>query len=145
MALSLSGTTGIVTGNIAALQVTTATIADANITAAKLNGAQSGSAPIYGARAWVNYNGSNNSIRASGNVTSVTDNGTGLFRVNFNVAMSDQEYNLTCSGMRPNFVDPGIVGNAGSSPIQTTYTDIACHTDGGSKEDFPIVCVTITR
>jgi len=37
MALSLSGTTGIVTGNIAALQVTTATIADANVTPGKLS------------------------------------------------------------------------------------------------------------
>jgi len=36
MALNLSGTTGIVTGNIAALQVTTATIADLNVTTAKL-------------------------------------------------------------------------------------------------------------
>ena len=37
MPLSLSGTTGIVTGNIAALQVTTATIADANVTPGKLS------------------------------------------------------------------------------------------------------------
>jgi len=37
MALSLSGTTGIVTGNIAALQVTTATIANANVTPGKLS------------------------------------------------------------------------------------------------------------
>ena len=36
MALNLSGTTGIVTGNIAALQVTTATIADSNVTTAKI-------------------------------------------------------------------------------------------------------------
>ena len=36
MALNLSGTTGIVTGNIAALQVTTATIADNNVTTAKI-------------------------------------------------------------------------------------------------------------
>ena len=36
MALSLSGTTGIVTGNIAALQVTTATIADLSVTTGKL-------------------------------------------------------------------------------------------------------------
>jgi hypothetical protein len=36
MPLSLSGTTGIVTGNIAALQVTTATIADNNVTTAKI-------------------------------------------------------------------------------------------------------------
>jgi hypothetical protein len=37
MALSLSGTTGIVTSNIAALQVTTATIADNNVTPGKLS------------------------------------------------------------------------------------------------------------
>ena len=37
MALNLSGTTGIVTGNIAALQVTTATIADLNVTPGKLS------------------------------------------------------------------------------------------------------------
>ena len=37
MALSLSGTTGIVTGNIAALQVTTATIANNNVTPGKLS------------------------------------------------------------------------------------------------------------
>ena len=32
-------------------------LADAGITAAKLDGAQTGSAPIYGCRAWVNFNG----------------------------------------------------------------------------------------
>ena len=37
MALSLSGTTGIVTANIAASNITTATIADANVTPGKLS------------------------------------------------------------------------------------------------------------
>ena len=37
--------------------VTAAKIADGTITAAKFNGAQSGSAPIFGCRAWVNFNG----------------------------------------------------------------------------------------
>ena len=37
MALNLSGTTGIVTGNIAASNITTATIADANVTPGKLS------------------------------------------------------------------------------------------------------------
>jgi hypothetical protein len=36
MPLSLSGTTGIVTGNIAPLNITTATIADSNVTTAKI-------------------------------------------------------------------------------------------------------------
>jgi hypothetical protein len=41
----------------AAITVTTANVVDASITAAKLNGAQTGSAPIYGCRAWVNFDG----------------------------------------------------------------------------------------
>src|SRR6056300_295252 len=38
----------------------------------------------YGCRAWVNFNGSGTlAIRSSGNVSSVTDNGTGDYTVNF--------------------------------------------------------------
>jgi hypothetical protein len=81
------------TAKIQTNAVTTDKIADANITAAKLNGAQSGSAPIYGARAWVNFNGTGTvAIRASGNVSSITDNGTGEYTVNFTTAMSDTNY-----------------------------------------------------
>ena len=79
--------------------VTTDKIADANITAAKLNGAQSGSAPIYGARAWVNFNGTGTvAIRASGNVSSITDNGTGDYTVNFTTAMPDANYAVVATG-----------------------------------------------
>lgn len=46
--------------------VTTAKIADANITAPKLNGAQTGTAPVYGIRAWANFNSTANT-NATGN------------------------------------------------------------------------------
>ena len=53
----------------------------------------SGSAPSYSARAWVNFDGSGAvSIRASGNVSSITDNGTGYYTVNFTTAMPDTNY-----------------------------------------------------
>lgn len=53
----------------------------------------SGSAPIYACRAWVNFNGSGTvSIRSSGNVTSVTDNGVGDYIINFTTAMQDTNY-----------------------------------------------------
>jgi hypothetical protein len=52
-----------------------------------------GSAPYYGARAWVNFNGTGTvAIRASVNVTSITDNGTGDYTVNFTTAMPDADY-----------------------------------------------------
>jgi hypothetical protein len=41
----------------AAITVTTANVVDASVTPAKLSGAQTGTAPIYGVRAWVNING----------------------------------------------------------------------------------------
>ena len=50
-------------------------------------------ATAYGCRAWVNFNGTGTvSIRGSGNVSSITDNGTGNYTVNFTTAMSDANY-----------------------------------------------------
>ena len=56
----------------------------------------SGSAPVYACRAWVNFNGTTSpgTIRASGNVSSVTRNGTGNYNVNFTTAMPDANYAL---------------------------------------------------
>ena len=56
----------------------------------------SGSAPSYSARAWVNFNGTGTvAIRASGNVTSITDNGTGDYTVNITTALTDVNYAVT--------------------------------------------------
>jgi hypothetical protein len=50
-------------------------------------------ATAYGCRAWVNFNGTGTpAIRASGNVSSITDNGTGDYTVNFTTAMPDANY-----------------------------------------------------
>jgi hypothetical protein len=51
----------------------------------------------YSCRAWVNFNGTGTvAIRASGNVSSITDGGTGTYTINFTTAMSDVNY--TASG-----------------------------------------------
>ena len=47
------------------------------------------------AKAWVNFNGTGTvAIRASYNVTSITDNGTGAYTVNFSTAMPDANYSV---------------------------------------------------
>lgn len=47
----------------------------------------------YKCRAWVNFNGTGTvAIRASGNVSSITDNGTGKYTVNFTTALQDTSY-----------------------------------------------------
>ncbi len=77
------GGNGNTTGNVVSSQV-----ADAfNAT---------GSAPLYACRAWVNFNGNGTvAIRASGNVSSITDNGTGDYTVNFTTAMPDANYAIS--------------------------------------------------
>jgi hypothetical protein len=59
---------------------------------------QSGSAPYFGVRAWVNFNGTGTvSIRASGNVSSVTDNNTGDYTINFTTAMPNANFAVSAS------------------------------------------------
>jgi len=61
----------------------------------------SGSAPVYAARAWVNFNGTGTvAIRASGNVSSITDRGTGTYQVNLTTAMPDGNYVVSALGRR---------------------------------------------
>jgi hypothetical protein len=99
-----SGTWGInITGNAAtATSATSASTAAAcsgnSLTATQLTSA-GGSAPSYSARAWVNFNGTGVvTIRANGNVSSITDNGTGNYTVNFTTAMADADYAALVSG-----------------------------------------------
>ena len=142
----------IIAADIAAGAVTTAKVADANITAAKLDGAQSGSAPIYAARAWVNFNGTSTvAIRASGNVSSITDNGTGQFVVNFSTAMPDANYSVvgsagsaTSAASDNAFAHLHIKNNtstalqSGSVAVHTGYQD-------GNVTDYPVNTVAIFR
>ena len=72
----------------------TGTMATAESTLAQFNA--SGSAPVYACRAWVNFNGTGTvAIRASGNVSSITDHGTGEYTVNFSIALPDRDYTFT--------------------------------------------------
>jgi hypothetical protein len=62
----------------------------------KFNSGYGSAATAYGCRAWVNFNGTGTvAIRASGNVSSITDNGTGNYTVNFTTAMPDANYAAT--------------------------------------------------
>jgi uncharacterized protein (AIM24 family) len=101
------------------------------VTAPLLNGAQTGSAAIYGVRAWVNFNGTGTvAIRGSGNVSSITDNGTGDYTVNFTTAMPDANYAIGLSGSAGNGegftgqqnvnLDPNVAPTASACGIRTS-------------------------
>jgi hypothetical protein len=116
------------------------------VTAASLDGTQNGSAPIYGARAWVNFNGTGTvAIRASGNVSSITDNGTGDYTVNFTTAMPDANYCAVSQASRDNnsgfaaFVAHGLADSQ-----TTTSCRVVTGYDGGVF-DIPRCNVAIFR
>ena len=108
----------------------------------------SGSAPIYAARAWVNFKGTGSiSIRASGNVSSVTDRGTGDYTINFATPMPDNDYAYTASSADDDTTNPWN-NAAGSSDVSGYITSssirIATSKDGSSN-DSSIVTVAIFR
>ena len=68
----------------------------------------------YKCRAWVNFDGPTNTggncdIRASGNVSSVADNGTGDYTVTFSTAFADTNYCVTASSLPQTAESPNSV------------------------------------
>jgi hypothetical protein len=133
------GSTQIAAGAVGTTQLAAGSVGPENLT-----GAQSGSAPIYGCRAWVNFNGTGTvSINASGNVSSITDNGIGDYTVNFTTAMPDANYSINATA--------GFSGGANSSmnfwSNQTTSQTRVWNRNqfGNSADDATKVSVAIFR
>ena len=97
------------------------------------------------AKAWVNFNGTGTvAIRASYNVSSITDNGTGDYTVNFTTALADANYSFVATsndggGARYSFAAIYGGGLASGSARFLNYGD-----DGGFR-DQAIVCCSIFR
>jgi len=81
--------------------VTELTVASTGVTVADnllFNSGYGSAAVAYGCRAWVNFDGrSSITIRGSGNISSITDNGTGDYTLNFTNAMPDANYAASIS------------------------------------------------
>ena len=110
----------------------------------------SGSAPSYSARAWVNFNGTGTvAIRASGNVSSITDHSTGTYTVNMTTAMPDANYSIAITGQAPANDDKGctfIANETGANTVTTTSFPIRNGVENAySVVDLPIVCATVFR
>jgi hypothetical protein len=104
----------------------------------------SGTAPGYLARAWVNFNGTGTvAIRASGNVTSITDNGTGDYTVNFTTAMPDANYSGVVSVGNSSYAAPNI--GEGANPTTTAFRFVNRNQQSGSAFDLQFQMVAIFR
>jgi hypothetical protein len=113
----------------------------------KFNSGYGSAATAYGCRAWVNFQGTGTvSIRGDGNVSSITDNGTGDYTVNFTTSMPDNTYAVVDScaelgggvGANDNGVSfqPHTYSSASIRGL-TSYTDV--------KVDTQFVNVAIFR
>lgn len=125
---------------------TSPTLTTPNIDSAQI-ATVSGSAPLYMCRAWVNFNGTGTvAIRASGNVTSITDNGTGDYTVNFTTAMSDVNYAANVTGDVGGVADFAVACTGDNSTARTTsLVRLRIGTTGGLPADCTVVQVSIFR
>jgi hypothetical protein len=112
-------------------------------------------ATAYGCRAWVNFNGTTNvggfcTIRGSGNVTSVADNATGNYTVNFTNAMPDTNYATLTAGNGSTQADPATTNTLIGTCSNTTQNTTSCtiknlYGPGGTAYDIAKICVAIFR
>jgi hypothetical protein len=148
MPTTISGSTGV------------SQVQDGVITAADLNGAQTGDAPVYGCRAWVNFDGTkdttgatstantNRLIRGSGNVASVLRNAAGDYTVTFTTAMPDANYCVQCTGesSAASSTNDSVFGIKDSSTLTTTSVTVVETVAGTtSGSDGAYYCVAIIR
>jgi hypothetical protein len=102
---------------------------------------------VYTAKAWVNFNGTGTvAIRASGNVSSITDNGTGDYSLNFTTAMTDTNY---CPVIGGDFAQGTPRDNGMYLPTNFTFATgslrISTTTTGGGYTDIDTVLIAIFR
>jgi hypothetical protein len=104
-----------------------------------------GTAPMYACRAWVNFDGTGTvAIRASGNVSSITDNGVGDYAINFITAMPDANYAVTAN--RNGLANAHDI-NIGAT-MSTTSVEITMSIDQSSQyaaSDYSIITCVIHR
>jgi hypothetical protein len=138
-----SGTlTGISTGGLPDGCIATDDLANNAVTTAKM-----GSGEASGlCKAWVNFNGTGTvAIRASYNVSSIIDNGTGNYTVNFTTAMADANFSAVATGTQDGFT-VSTNSSVGLGGLSTTQVSFLCRNNADTAyADYATVCVAIFR
>jgi len=149
--LDLPATSGNVVVDSATQTLTNKTLTSPTLTTPNINSAQfatvSGTAPIYPCRAWVNFNGTGTvAIRASGNVSSITDNATGQYTVNFTTAMPDANYAVVIyNNADPNTAQGSFNNNYTGGAGDRTTTSVGVASYSTAYIDSALFDVTIFR
>jgi len=95
-------------------------------------------ATAYGCRAWVSFNGQGTvAIRASGNVSSITDNGAGDYTVNFSTSMPDNSYSSSGWAMNGSGAFRIVFGASDAFPSSSAIRIATCDgTNAKSDSDY---------
>jgi hypothetical protein len=110
-----------------------------------MNSGYGSAAVAYGCRAWVNFNGTGTvAIRASGNVTSITDNNTGDYTVNFTTAMPDANYGFNLNGTRSTVGATDSIAFLRDTPTTSGFR-INTTSGGGTAVDSLFTTVSVFR
>jgi len=144
MPISIAGSgtiTGISVGGIPDGVVDTDVLAANAVTTAKLGTNEASGL----CKAWVNFNGTSTvAIRASYNVSSITDNGTGDYTVNFTTALADANYCVQTSEDNPGSgASMGWGVKGGTTPTASAVNVV--NYQGGAGLDRPYMYVAIFR
>lgn len=102
--------------------------------------------PDFACRAWVNFNGQGTvAIRASGNVTSVTDLGTGSYQLNFTAAMPDANYAVVGTSKTDDNTTRQTTYAPNPYDYTTTSVKLLTHISNATATDTAINNVAIFR
>ena len=112
----------------------------------KFDSGYGSAATAYGCRAWVNFNGTGTvAIRASGNVSSITDNGTGDYTVNFTSALADANYAGVVSAGDSGVNSPGSMTSIGRDVAVSYFRFYTNQYTGPAVVDRAVISVAIFR
>lgn len=105
--------------------------------------AATGDAPVYGCRAWVSFNGTNGSIKAKGNVSTVTRNSMGTYTINFEKEMPTADYAWSGSGKDVDDIGDVIIGVPNSGIKDKSKIQVKVVAKSGESFDPPDLCISI--
>ena len=106
---------------------------------------------VFTCKAWVNFNGTGTvAIRASGNVSSITDNSVGNYTVNFTTAVADSNFAYLVSGGGPTAsANMCFAGSTVASSSFRFFSHYPTYQAGGvigsPRQDASTLCVSIFR
>ncbi len=111
----------------------------------QFNSGYGSAATAYGVRAWVHFQGTSTvTIAGSGNVSSITDRGTGQYTVGFTTALVNNNYAVCGTATSTGNTDNSYTYNVIYYDYGTTGVKVATY-DNGQRLDYTVISMAVVR